>query len=161
MSTAADSRNISLADETATLALGARIGHALPGPPLLVALKGSLGAGKTTLVRGLLRGLGYEGRVVSPTYTLMEPYEVDGRNFLHLDLYRIADPGELEFLGLADGLQHAVVLVEWPEHGQDWLPVPDLTVHLRPAESGRIAALQPGSAAGRAVCAAVDASPAK
>ncbi len=152
------SRNISLADEAATLALGARIGRALPEPPLLLALKGTLGAGKTTLVRGLLRGLGYRGRVVSPTYTLMEPYEVDGRTVLHLDLYRIADPGELEFLGLVDGLANSVVLVEWPEHGAGWLPAPDFTIDLRPAGTGRVATLRAESAAGQSICAAMDAA---
>ena len=86
---------------------------------LLVGLEGDLGAGKTTWVRAMLRGLGYGGRVPSPTFTLLEHYEIGDLTIVHLDLYRLAEPGELEFLGLRDWLALSAVwlLVEWPERG--------------------------------------------
>ena len=90
---------------------------------LIVYLKGDLGAGKTTLVRGFLRGLGYKGTVKSPTYTLIEPYRIAGKSICHLDLYRLADAEELEYLGVRDLLQEeTVLLIEWPERGEGVLP---------------------------------------
>ncbi len=110
--------------------LGADIveGHAAP---LRVHLEGDLGAGKTTLVRGALRALGHRGPVKSPTYTLIEPYEVGGTRLYHLDLYRLSDPGELEYLGLRELLaEPAWVFIEWPEHGRPWLPPADLRLSI-------------------------------
>jgi tRNA threonylcarbamoyladenosine biosynthesis protein TsaE len=104
----------------------------------LIFLKGDLGVGKTTLARGVLRGMGHEGSVKSPTYTLIEPYEINGGHCYHLDLYRLADPDELEFLGIRDLLEgKAVLLVEWPEQGGDALPVPDLLVTIQYQNEGR------------------------
>lgn len=142
---------LALRDEQATLDLGSAIGRSLDPKPVLVTLEGPLGAGKTTLVRGVLRGLGYEERVVSPTYTLMEAYPVGGREIVHLDLYRITDPEELEFLGLRERLDQSVVLLEWPERGARWLPTADLAVGLQTDGTGRRATLVAHSGRGRAL----------
>jgi len=129
---------IRLDGEAAQSAFGRRIaGHLTP--PLTVYLQGDLGTGKTTLVRGILRGLGHTGPVRSPTYTLLEPYELQDMHLYHLDLYRLGDPEELEYLGLRDLLDaESVLFVEWPERGAGVLPPPDLTVRIQHAGEGRI-----------------------
>ena len=94
--------------------------------PLVIWLEGDLGAGKTTFARALIHALGYEGRVKSPTYGLLEHYRLAALQVLHLDLYRIGDPDELEFLGLEDLLdEQTILLIEWPERGGYWLSEPD------------------------------------
>ncbi len=114
-------------------ALGARLARALQATPaeesLLVTLSGELGAGKTTLVGGLLAELGHVGAVRSPTYTLLEPYRLRGRDIAHCDLYRLRHPDELDDLGLRD-LQVAgsVLLVEWPEKAEGRLQAADLAL---------------------------------
>jgi tRNA threonylcarbamoyladenosine biosynthesis protein TsaE len=131
--------NIDLPDAEAT----ERAGSALARCPELRALQqlhlqGELGAGKTTLVRGLLRGLGHSGSVRSPTYTLLEPYEFPGLSVLHFDLYRLADPDELEYLGVREQSgEGSLWLVEWPDRGSGWLPAPDLVVTLVVEGDGR------------------------
>ena len=118
-------------------------------PPLVVYLRGDLGTGKTTLTRGVLRGLGHTGAVRSPTYTLLEPYELETMYVYHLDLYRLGDPEELEYLGLRDLLDgSSLLLVEWPERGGDLLPPPDLTLRIQHAGEGRILDLVVGSPRG-------------
>ncbi len=147
-----------LADEEATAAWAAHLAASLP-PSLMVALEGDLGAGKTTLVRALLRSLGYQGVVPSPTYTLLESYELPDRRIHHLDLYRLADPEELEFIGLRDLLaEDAVVFVEWPSQGGGVLPAMDLTLSLAGADQARRLTVEPSSAAGQAVCDALRAA---
>ena len=97
----------------------------------LVFLRGPLGAGKTTLVRGWLRALGYDGPVKSPTFTLIEPYEIDTVRILHFDLFRIANPSEIEYIGMLEHLETSQLqFVEWPERGNSLLPKPDLDIHL-------------------------------
>ena len=106
--------------------------------PLVIWLEGDLGSGKTAFTRALLRALGYPGRVKSPTYTLLEQYEVGVFRVVHMDLYRIEDPDELEFLGLADLLdEQSILLVEWPAKGGDWLPEPDFVLEFSYAGKGR------------------------
>lgn len=106
--------------------------------PLVIWLEGDLGAGKTTFARALLHALGYEGRVKSPTYGLLEQYQLASMQVLHMDLYRISDPGELEFLGLEDLLDdQTILLVEWPDKGGEWLPGPDFIFEFVYATQGR------------------------
>jgi tRNA threonylcarbamoyladenosine biosynthesis protein TsaE len=140
-----------LRDVEAQRRLGAQLAAVCP-TRALIYLQGDLGAGKTTLVRGFLRALGERGTIRSPTFTLIEPYELQGRKLYHLDLYRLADPEELEFLGWRDLLaEPAVVFVEWPERGAAWLPVPDLWIALEHGKSGRLAKLLPKSPAGQEI----------
>lgn len=136
----ANRRQVELLDEAATLALGANLARR----PIrgVVYLRGDLGAGKTTLVRGFLRALGYEGAVKSPTYTLVEPYEINGVSIAHLDLYRVNDPLELEYIGLEDVLRDvSLTFIEWPERGDGHLPDPDLIIKLELHNAGRVANL--------------------
>lgn len=139
-----------LADADATEALGAALAAArAPGQTLYVHLHGDLGAGKSTLARALLRALGVSGAIRSPTYTLVERYPLsDGGEAWHLDLYRIGDAGELEFLGL-DGGEATLWLIEWPERGSGWLPAADLRVDLAVDGGGRRAGLRASTAQGR------------
>ena len=126
-----------LADEAATLGFAAQLLPYLEGSPL-VFLEGQLGAGKTTLVRGILRALGHEGSVKSPTYTLLEPYEVAGRTIYHFDLYRIGDSEELDFIGIDELVDaEALKLIEWAERGAQRLPTPDVTIRLSLEGEGR------------------------
>lgn len=145
---------VELPDAAATEALGARLAGACAGG-LVVYLHGELGSGKTTLVRGLLHALGHAGRVRSPTYTLVEPYELGARSVYHFDLYRLADPEELEFMGIRDFLDPAaLLLVEWPEKGAGWLPPAELDLSLAYADGGgRSARLAAAGARGEAVLA--------
>ncbi|HET7675928.1 MAG TPA: tRNA (adenosine(37)-N6)-threonylcarbamoyltransferase complex ATPase subunit type 1 TsaE [Gammaproteobacteria bacterium] len=143
---------LDIPDEPAMVALACRIANALPEDGLVIALSGDLGAGKTTLVRAMLRALGVEGYIRSPTYTLVEPYKIGGRQIYHLDLYRLGDPGELEFLGVRD-LDPAtdLILVEWPERGGQSLPAADLAVEIDLAEPGRRVELRGHGARGGAL----------
>lgn len=143
-----------LADEQATLAFAARLAAALPRDnlPLVLYLQGDLGAGKTTLARGMLRALGEQGAVRSPTYALLAEYLPQGQRVLHLDLYRLESPDDLLALGLADHLPGSTLwLIEWPGRGAGGgLPEPDAMVYLEPVASGaRRARLEPASPRGR------------
>jgi tRNA threonylcarbamoyladenosine biosynthesis protein TsaE len=147
--------SLTAADAQATRAIGASIARALitPEAPFVITLEGELGAGKTTLVGGLLNALGFQGHARSPTYTLIEPYELAGRAIYHLDLYRLTDPQEIEALGIRDLLEAgAVFVIEWPERAEGLLPALDLKVQIRYAtQFGRQVDLVAGSNAGKSV----------
>lgn len=146
-----------LADADATQALGVELARGMA--PGIVYLNGDLGAGKTTLARGFMRGLGYDGKVRSPTYTLVEPYALEPYRVYHLDLYRLSDAEELELLGLRDMLaEDALLLIEWPERGRGYLPAADLTVDLEYAGAARAASLHAGTAVGKRWLTAMEAS---
>ena len=143
--------NYYLADEAATENLGRRVAL-LSKPRMVIFLTGDLGAGKTTWVRGFLSGLGMTSAVKSPTYTLVEPYQVNGRQIFHFDLYRIAEPDELEFVGLREYFAaDAICLVEWPERGQGYLPKADLHCRLSLQGEGREARIEALSALGKEI----------
>jgi tRNA threonylcarbamoyladenosine biosynthesis protein TsaE len=126
-----------VADEGAMMALGAALAAAL-APGLVIFLQGELGMGKTTLARGLVQAMGHKGAVKSPTYTLVEPYELNGVQLYHFDLYRLADPEELEFMGIRDYFDgESIALVEWPECGLGFLPPADLVVTIEREGNGR------------------------
>jgi tRNA threonylcarbamoyladenosine biosynthesis protein TsaE len=141
-----------LPDEAATLAFGARLAQATT-VPMVMFMHGQLGAGKTTLARGILRGLGYADRVKSPTYTLVESYELaNAVQLFHFDLYRLQDPYELEFMGIQDYFTaQAVCLVEWPEMGVGVLPPADLVCQLKSIRGGREITLSGHSAHGQTI----------
>lgn len=145
-----------LDDAPATESLGAALARTRPAHGV-VHLIGDLGAGKSTLARALLRALGVEGTIRSPTYTLVERYPLGaGGEAWHLDLYRIGDAGELEYLGL-DGDDTVLWLVEWPERGAGATPPPDLIVRLAIEGDGRRVEIEPTSPAGLAWVTRVDA----
>ena len=145
-----------LDNERATLALGAELAGLLTaadgfGGDAVVFLKGELGAGKTTLARGILRAMGFRGAVKSPTYTLLEPY--DDHGVYHFDFYRIGDSRELEFIGVDEHMADtSIKLIEWPERAGGWLPVPDVDIALFVEGDGRRANIRfpAGTVAGAA-----------
>lgn len=143
-----------LADEAA-VARWAQVLAPQLGRGGIIHLHGDLGAGKTTFARALLQALGVQGRIKSPTYSLVESYTADALDIHHLDLYRIADPGELEWLGLDELLaDNSLILIEWPERGGSELPPPDLILQLAHASAGRDLLARPASARGEAWLAA-------
>jgi tRNA threonylcarbamoyladenosine biosynthesis protein TsaE len=145
----------------ATEAFGHKLAEALkalPAAGICIYLHGDLGAGKTSLARGILRGYGHSGRVPSPTYTLVEPYNCGGCAIYHLDLYRLQDAAELEYLGIDElALPGAVLLIEWPGQGGQHLVPPDLEIFLEISGVGRSCRMLPRSPAGTRVVAALQA----
>ncbi len=142
---------IELADEHEMLQWGAVWAEAL-SPGIVVTLSGDLGAGKTTLVRGILRGLGYKDSVKSPTYTLVEPYDIGQHRIYHFDLYRIHDAEELEAMGIRDYFDgQSICLIEWPEKGRGMLPKADLWCNILLPEQGRGVIMEGYSGKGREV----------
>ena len=135
--------SIFLEDENATLYYGINLAKSLRSDAL-VLLRGDLGAGKTTLVRGILRGLGHMGSVKSPTYTLLEPYELAQQTVYHFDFYRIVDSRELDFIGIDELMDaEAIKLVEWPQNAGGKLPPPDLEIFLEMEGRGRRCRVMP------------------
>lgn len=147
-----------LPDEDSQIRLGRYLGEALRWQGHLW-LEGDLGAGKTTLARGILRGAGHQGAVKSPTYTLLEPYEVDGHRIYHFDLYRLSDPEELAFIGARDLFEEGSLnIIEWPSMGGDELPLPDIIVVLTLDLPGRIAEVVAHSSQGKQAIARLQAA---
>ncbi|MBA3661576.1 MAG: tRNA (adenosine(37)-N6)-threonylcarbamoyltransferase complex ATPase subunit type 1 TsaE [Gammaproteobacteria bacterium] len=144
-------KTIPLADEAETLQCGAKLAACVE-PGTLIFLEGNLGAGKTTFCRGFLRGLGYQGKVKSPTYTLLEVYEVAGKEIIHCDFYRLTQVHELEFIGLQDYFQTAfAVLIEWAEKVDEALPNPDMICHLTIVNTSRVVNFEAKNLRGQAI----------
>jgi tRNA threonylcarbamoyladenosine biosynthesis protein TsaE len=128
---------LSAPTENDILAFGAQLAKTTLNGTVLF-LYGVLGAGKTTFARGFLQGMGYQGKVKSPTYTLVEPYEIAKRHIFHFDLYRLTTAKELEYIGIHDYFAPSTIcLIEWPEKGGSVLPLPDLAGYITFAQIGR------------------------
>ncbi|MEW6292221.1 MAG: tRNA (adenosine(37)-N6)-threonylcarbamoyltransferase complex ATPase subunit type 1 TsaE [Pseudomonadota bacterium] len=155
-------REFALPDEAATQALGALLGACLPQdqrPAAVIYLEGDLGAGKTTLVRGLLRKVGAGGTAKSPTYTLVEPYVISGLNLYHFDFYRFNVPEEFLDAGLDEYFSDSgICLVEWPDRARPYLPDADLRIRLVHTGTGRQASIEAASERGRQWLATLPAS---
>lgn len=135
-------------DDAAMQAFGGQLAGRMPRG-CVVYLRGDLGTGKTTLVRGVINGFGFRGKVKSPTYTLVEPYDLGSLKVYHFDLYRLSDPEELDYIGFRDYLaDYTHILVEWPEHAQGCLPAVDIDIEIEYAGQGRKIILHDCSAHG-------------
>lgn len=144
-----------LNNEDETIAVGQKLARHIQAP-LTLYLTGDLGAGKTTLSRGLIQGLGHKGAVKSPTYTLVEPYELDGVEVYHFDLYRLNDPEELEFMGIRDYFtDSSLCIVEWPDKGDGLLPDADIHLHLNYVNQGREIQIRALTESGKKLLAAI------
>lgn len=147
--------NLFLPDESATLEFAGRVFQALPSG-CLVFLRGNLGAGKTTFVRGCLRAAGFSGAVKSPTFTLVEEYTLPDRSLFHFDLYRLNDPEELEWMGIRDYFRSdTICFVEWPERGAGLLPEADLEIRLTLEKTARRAEVSAHTEKGREILAQI------
>jgi tRNA threonylcarbamoyladenosine biosynthesis protein TsaE len=142
-----------LVDEAATIAMGTQLAYIVKielKQGLVVYLNGDLGAGKTTLTRGFVQGMGHKGNVKSPTYTLVEPYELNDWHVYHFDLYRLSDPEELEYMGIRDYFnENCCCFIEWPEKGQGMLADADLIINMAYSEEQRLITFDANTDLGR------------
>lgn len=139
--------------------LGKVLAPASPQAAVLIYLQGELGAGKTTICRGVLQACGHSGAVKSPTYTLVEPYELAAVRVYHFDLYRLGDPEELEYMGIRDYFEPGnICLIEWPDKGQGMLQAADLEITLAVSPGGRRLSLRSHTSQGEAVAGKVHSS---
>ena len=144
---------VPLKNETETTDIGAKVSSCLQGGEVIY-LKGELGTGKTTFVRGMLNGLGFTGNVKSPTYTIVEPYSIDNHVVYHFDLYRLNDPEELESLGIRDYCDgQSICFFEWPEKGENLTPNADISLLLSYTGKGRNVELTAISEIGKSILA--------
>jgi len=149
--TAMNEFTLFLEDADKTEELGAMLANALEDG-MLIFLQGDLGTGKTSLVRGVLRELGYPDAVKSPTYTILEEYSFIGKEVIHFDLYRLTDPEELDLIGIRDYFNNdAICFIEWPDRGKGVLPAEDLVIHMSLKDCGRDARIIAVSDRGREV----------
>jgi tRNA threonylcarbamoyladenosine biosynthesis protein TsaE len=138
-----ENHQVNVHDQVAMERLGSKLYHAANNQGMVVYLSGDLGAGKTTFVRGFLRGMKFSGNVKSPTYTLVEPYEFIDEKVYHFDFYRLNSPEELEYMGIRDYFQkNAICLVEWPEKAQNALPEPDIHIQIDMNDNDRLVTIQ-------------------
>ena len=141
-----------LKSEKEMLGLGGMLASLLHGEGV-IHLSGDLGAGKTTLCRGILRAMGYSGAVKSPTFTLVEPYQISGSEVYHFDLYRLADPGELEYIGIDEYFgKNKLCLIEWPEKALGYLPQHDVDITIDVLGEKRIIGVSSNSQSGEKIC---------
>ena len=142
-----------LVDEQATVAMGKKIASIVKGElnqGIVVYLNGDLGAGKTTITRGFVQGMGHVGHVKSPTYTLVEPYDLADWQVYHFDLYRLGDPEELEFMGIRDYFNdNCCCFIEWPEKGEGLLANADITINMAYHGEQRVVELQAHNSIGK------------
>ena len=150
-------KNYHLTDESATIAMGKQLADIVKNSlkqGIVVYLYGDLGAGKTTLTRGFVQGMGHNGHVKSPTYTLVEPYELNDWQVYHFDLYRLSDPEELEYMGIRDYFaDNCCCFIEWPEKGLGMIKAPDLQINLAYSDEQRTLSVQAKTALGEQVLA--------
>ena len=141
-----------LKSEKEMLGLGATLARLLKGEGV-IHLSGGLGAGKTTLCRGILRAMGHSGAVKSPTFTLVEPYQISDSEVYHFDLYRLADPSELDYIGIDEYFgKNKLCLIEWPEKAEGYLPQQDLEINIDVLGEKRIIDVRANSQSGEKIC---------
>lgn len=140
-----------LSTEQETLKFGTVLASAITSGAIIY-LHGDLGVGKTTLVRGMLRGFGYQDKVKSPTYTLVEPYQLQNHAVFHFDLYRLVSPADLHQLGVQEYFTDtSITLIEWPEKAAELLPLPDLHCYLEMAGEGRLLRIEANTPRGEVI----------
>ncbi|MDO6445030.1 tRNA (adenosine(37)-N6)-threonylcarbamoyltransferase complex ATPase subunit type 1 TsaE [Colwellia sp. 1_MG-2023] len=151
-----------LVDEQATVTMGKTIANIVKGElnqGIVVYLNGDLGAGKTTITRGFVQGMGHDGHVKSPTYTLVEPYDLADWQVYHFDLYRLADPEELEFMGIRDYFnENCCCFIEWPEKGNGLLANADITINMAYQGEQRVVEFQSHNILGKNLLLALERS---